>query len=173
MSQEAVNQAVREALGNDAFPKNVETTVNSQVGKTGAYDVDTHLNALKVALGTGTLNPNVEYQIRQRVKTLTKSQEDGKGVPPAPGLGGPHSNIPQANPVPDAGLVNTTGPYKGTDAGKPQRAVQMVPDGSPGVNAEQKAAFAKDGNVVKGGGNPAGPALSDVAAATNSGPSPR
>jgi hypothetical protein len=188
MSQEHVTQAIKEAFGEANYSKSVQEQVKRNVDKmkkdgVQLDDLELQLAAARETYGVGMFNPNVERQIRARVHALQKSGDtpapgSGKSGPVDPARTSAASAAPNANPqgqgkdVPQTPVANPTDPNVRVDAqGHPTRNLKENTEGD--VNAQQKAQFEKNPNAAVHGGtnNPGttGGAISDVAAATNSG----
>jgi hypothetical protein len=174
MSRESINQAVTEILGDKLFGETQKAQFETYLdqlkkdGKTGLSGQDLHVQALRNSFGTGVFNLNVESQVVERAKVLegAKRKKDGE-VPALPGTEEPE--VKKEIVPPSLGLFNNAGPAKGTDAGKGEKAVSVTEGELGEALKAERAAFDRDGGQVKGGGTGTGPALSDVAAATNSG----
>jgi hypothetical protein len=174
MSQEHVKQAVIEALGSEKFPKHVQDQVNKQAQgqKVGnllpGQDAETerYISAIREVMGSGSFNPNVEQQVRSRVRTLAKG-----GNHPAPGTSpAVPSHVAEQEKSTQPPAQGNNDPNAQVDAqGHATRSLKEGVEGD--VNAQQKAAFEKNPQAATHGGtNPGvGVTTSDVAAATNSG----
>lgn len=191
MSTQFTTQALKEALGDkvfsDATMKQVESRVQEYRKNNLAEgdDLELQLLAVKEVIGTGVLNPNVESQVRSRIRTLNQNPQSVQpGNPnPAPAGGQVSANIsptvgypnqPQKPATPEevkqqAGVKqHPEYAEKTRHIGMPQGAQTRgdaqdvsLKEGIEGdINAQQKAQFEKDaaksGSANSGGANAGG-----------------